>query len=486
MQVDLLVIGLGYVGLPLVREATKAGLSVVGYDVGQGVVNGLNGGHSHVDDISDDDVARMLAAGFRATTSEPGAGEPDTIVICVPTPLSEADGPDLTAVRAASETAGRLLRRGTLVVLESTTYPGTTDELVRPILEKASGLSAGVDFNLAFSPERIDPGNPVYGLRNTPKVVGGLTPDCTAVAARFYRQVCDQVIEAKSPREAEMAKLLENTYRHVNIALVNEMAVFCHELGVDLWDAIRCASTKPFGFQPFYPGPGVGGHCIPIDPNYLSYKVRTLGYPFRFVELAQEINSRMPGYVVDRAAELLNRHAKPLNGANVLLLGVTYKRDIADQRESPARPIARRLLARGAVLAYHDPHVPDWAIDGQPVRRATDLDTEIVTADVVILLQDHSQYDLEQLAGEAKLFFDTRGKLAGPAGRDRPRPRPCPSPPRTPRRCNRRCASSSAPWCTIRRTPGSCTARSGRCWMPGTRSPTSRRSARATSPPGRS
>ncbi len=419
MQVDLLVIGLGYVGLPLVREATEAGLSVVGYDIGQGVVNALNGGHSHVDDISDDDVARMLAAGFRATTSEPGVGEPDTIVICVPTPLSEADGPDLTAVRAASETAGRLLRRGTLVVLESTTYPGTTDELVRPILEKASGLSAGVDFNLAFSPERIDPGNPVYGLRNTPKVVGGLTPDCTVAAARFYGKVCDQVVEAASPREAEMAKLLENTYRHVNIALVNEMAVFCHELGIDLWDAIRCASTKPFGFQPFYPGPGVGGHCIPIDPNYLSYKVRTLGYPFRFVELAQEINSRMPGYVVDRAAELLNRHAKPLNGANVLLLGVTYKRDIADQRESPARPIARRLLARGAVLAYHDPHVPDWAIDGQPVRRATDLDTEIVTADVVILLQDHSEYDLEQLAGEAKLFFDTRGKLAR-AGRAGP------------------------------------------------------------------
>jgi len=413
MQVDLLVIGLGYVGLPLVREATNVGLSVVGYDIGQGVVDGLNGGRSHVDDISDDDVARMVAAGFRATTSEPEAGEPDAIVICVPTPLSEADGPDLTAVRAASETAGRLLRRGTLVVLESTTYPGTTDELVRPILEKVSGLSAGVDFNLAFSPERIDPGNPVYGLRNTPKVVGGLTPDCTAAAARFYGKVCDQVVEAKSPREAEMAKLLENTYRHVNIALVNEMAVFCHELGIDLWDAIRCASTKPFGFQPFYPGPGVGGHCIPIDPNYLSYKVRTLGYPFRFVELAQEINSRMPGYVVDRAAELLNRHAKPLNGANVLLLGVTYKRDIADQRESPARPIARRLLARGAVLAYHDPHVPEWAIDGQPVRRAIDLDTEIVTADVVILLQDHSEYDLGQLAGEARLFFDTRGKLAG-------------------------------------------------------------------------
>ena len=413
MQVDLMVIGLGYVGLPLVQEATNVGLSVVGFDIGQGVVDSLNSGRSHIDDLSDSDVQRMVAAGFRATTQISEIGDPDTIVICVPTPLSEADGPDLTAVRAASETAGRLLRQGTLVVLESTTYPGTTDELVRPILEKASGLNAEVDFHLAFSPERIDPGNPVYGLRNTPKVVGGLTPDSTAAAARFYGKVCDQVVEAKSPREAEMAKLLENTYRHVNIALVNEMAVFCHELGVDLWDSIRCASTKPFGFQPFYPGPGVGGHCIPIDPNYLSYKVRTLGYPFRFVELAQEINSRMPGYVVDRAAELLNRHAKPLNGANVLLLGVTYKRDIADQRESPARPIGRRLLARGAVLSYHDPHVPEWPIDGREVRRVTDLDTEIVTADVVILLQDHAEYDLEQLASSAKLFLDTRGKLTG-------------------------------------------------------------------------
>jgi nucleotide sugar dehydrogenase len=411
MQVDLLVIGLGYVGLPLVREATNVGLNVVGYDIGQGVVDLLNDGRSHVDDISDSDVQKMLAAGFRATSDETSVGAPDTIVICVPTPLSEADGPDLTAVRAASETAGRLLRQGMLVVLESTTYPGTTEEVVRPILEKASGLNAEVDFYLAFSPERIDPGNPVYGLRNTPKVVGGLTPDATAAAARFYGKVCDQVVEAKGPREAEMAKLLENTYRHVNIALVNEMAVFCHELGVDLWDAIRCASTKPFGFQAFYPGPGVGGHCIPIDPNYLSYKVRTLGYPFRFVELAQEINSRMPGYVVDRAAELLNRHAKPLNGANVLLLGVTYKQDIADQRESPAQPIARRLLARGAVLSYHDPHVPAWAIDGRSVRRVTDLDTDIVTADVVILLQNHSEYDLPQLAASAKLFLDTRGKL---------------------------------------------------------------------------
>jgi UDP-N-acetyl-D-glucosamine dehydrogenase len=347
MQRDLLVIGLGYVGLPLAREATTAGLSVVGYDVDQAIVDRLNRGSSHVDDIPAGDVAAMLETGFRATADEAAIGAPDTVVICVPTPLSAASGPDLTAVRAATEVVGRLLRPGMLVVLESTTYPGTTDEVIRPALETASGLTAGVDFWLAFSPERIDPGNKAYGIRNTPKVVGGQTPACAATAVRFYGKLCDQVVQAASAREAEMAKLLENTYRHVNIALVNEMAIFCHELGVDLWDAIRCAATKPFGFQPFYPGPGVGGHCIPIDPNYLSYKVRTLGYPFRFVELAQEINGRMPSYVVDRAADLLNRHAKPVNGARVLLIGVTYKRDIADQRESPARLVARKLRARG-------------------------------------------------------------------------------------------------------------------------------------------
>jgi len=414
VQVDLLVIGLGYVGLPLAREATHAGLSVVGLDTGRAVVDGLNEGRSHVDDISADDVAAMRARGFRAITDPSAAGQPDVMVICVPTPLSEADGPDLTAVRSATVTAGRLLRRGALVVLESTTYPGTTDEIVRPILEKESGLSAGIDFSLAFSPERIDPGNKLYGFRNTPKVVGGHTPSCAAAAARFYGRLCDQVVEARSAREAEMAKLLENTYRHVNIALVNEMAIFCHELGIDLWDAIRCAATKPFGFQAFYPGPGVGGHCIPIDPNYLSYKVRTLGYPFRFVELAQEINSRMPSYVVDRAAELLNRDAKPLNGAQVLLLGVTYKKDIADQRESPVVPIARKLRARGARLAYHDPYVGEWPVDGQAVRRAGDLDAELAAADLVILLQHHSDFDLDRIARTARLLLDTRGRAVGP------------------------------------------------------------------------
>jgi UDP-N-acetyl-D-glucosamine dehydrogenase len=414
LSVDLLVIGLGYVGLPLAREATSSGLRVVGYDLNREIVTNLNSGRSHVGDIPDTDIAEMLAKGFYATAIEEEVDAPETIVICVPTPLSAESTPDLTAVSAAAQVAGRLLRPGTLVLLESTTYPGTTDEVVRPLLERASGLTAGVDFSLAFSPERIDPGNPDFGIRNTPKIVGGQTASCADAAAGFYGKLCDQVVRARSAREAEMAKLLENTYRHVNIALMNEMAVFCHELGIDLWDAIRCAATKPFGFQAFYPGPGVGGHCIPIDPNYLGYKVRTLGYPFRFVELAQEINCRMPAYVVDRAIELLNNDAKPLKGSRVLLLGVTYKKDVADQRESPVRVIGSKLRSRGVELAYHDPHVAEWSLGGEPIRRAEHLDTEVAEADLVILLQDHTVYDLDQLSRNARRVLDTRGRIAGP------------------------------------------------------------------------
>ena len=414
MPADLLVIGLGYVGLPLAREAALSGLRVVGFDLNGKMVAALNSGRSHVGDVPDADVAEMLAKDFRATAMEAEVGDPDTVVICVPTPLSAESAPDLTAVRGAVEMTGRLLRPGMLVVLESTTYPGTTDEVVRPLLEKASGLTAGVGFSLAFSPERIDPGNPHYDIRNTPKVVGGQTPSCAEAAVQFYGKLCDQVVRARSAREAEMAKLLENTYRHVNIALVNEMAIFSHELGVDLRDAIRCAATKPFGFHAFHPGPGVGGHCIPIDPNYLSYKVRTLGYPFRFVELAQEINGRMPVYIVDRAAELLNCNAKPLNGAHVLLLGVTYKRDVADQRESPVRLIGRKLRSRGAVLTYHDPYVDEWPVDGEVVKRVVDLDAEVASADLVILLQDHAVYDLDRISRDARLVLDTRGRIAGP------------------------------------------------------------------------
>jgi nucleotide sugar dehydrogenase len=410
---DLLVVGLGYVGLPLAHEAARSGLKVVGFDLNRDVVNGLNSGISHVGDLADSDIVMMLDRGFHAMSREDEVDEVETAVVCVPTPLTDDNGPDLTAVQAAAKMIGRLLRPGMLVVLESTTYPGTTDEVVRPILEKESGLTAGLDFALAFSPERIDPGNEHYSIRNTPKVVGGYTTSCAEDAENFYGKLCDQVVRARSAREAEMAKLLENTYRHVNIALVNEMTAFCHELGIDLWDSIRCAATKPFGFQPFYPGPGVGGHCIPIDPNYLGYKVRTLGYPFRFVELAQEINGRMPAHVVDRAAELLNLDARALRGARVLLLGVTYKKDVADQRESPAAVIGRKLCWRGADLAYHDPYVDSWSPAGSPLRRVTDLDTEVAAADLVILLQDHSAYDLERISRTARRILDTRGRLAG-------------------------------------------------------------------------
>jgi UDP-N-acetyl-D-glucosamine dehydrogenase len=409
LNVDLVVIGLGYVGLPLAQEAARSGLSVTGLDLSTDVVEGLGRGRSHVDDLSDSDIATMLEQGFTATTDESVIASADAVVICVPTPLSDDGGPDLGAVLSATRAVGRHLHRGMLVVLESTTYPGTTDELVRPILEE-SGLVAGQDFHLAFSPERIDPGNEKFGMRNTPKVVGGQTPACTDAAAALYGRFVDTVVRARGTREAETSKLLENTYRHINIALVNEMARFCNELGIDLWDVIRCASSKPFGFQAFYPGPGVGGHCIPIDPNYLSHNVRAkLGYPFRFVELAQEINATMPAYVAHRAQNLLNEVGMAMNGAKVLLLGVTYKPDIADQRESPAVPVARQLAALGAVLSYHDPHVTDWKVRGLSPTRADDLDAAVADADLVVLLQNHTSYDVDGLAAKAKRFFDTRG-----------------------------------------------------------------------------
>jgi nucleotide sugar dehydrogenase len=412
---DVVVLGLGYVGLPLALEAVRSGASVLGFDVKDAVVDALNAGKSHVDDLSDSDIAEMVAAGFRATTDETEIASATTAVICVPTPLSGDGGPDLGAVIAATRTIARNLRPGMLVVLESTTYPGTTDEVVRPILEE-SGLVAGVDFNLGFSPERIDPGNKNFGPRNTPKIVGGDTPACTERTAEFYGRFVDTVVRTKGTREAETAKLLENTYRHVNIALVNEMARFCHELGIDLWDVINAASTKPFGFQAFYPGPGVGGHCIPIDPNYLSHNVRAkLGYPFRFVELAQEINATMPAYVVGRAQNILNDSGLAANGSNILLLGVTYKPDIADQRESPAIPLARLLSGLGAKVSYHDPNVANWQVPGVDVERADDVDVAVAEADLVILVQKHSVYDAEKLSQLAKRFFDTRGVTSGDA-----------------------------------------------------------------------
>ncbi|HSE07174.1 MAG TPA: nucleotide sugar dehydrogenase [Nocardioidaceae bacterium] len=406
--------GLGYVGLPLAQEASRRGFKVVGLDVSETAVQGLNSGRSHVDDLADADIAEMIAHGFRATTDPSVLSDADVAVVCVPTPLADEGGPDLGAVRAASTTIAEHLHPGMLVVLESTTYPGTTEEYVQPILEQ-SGLRAGADFHLAFSPERIDPGNRHFGITNTPKVVGGVTADCTAEAVKFYSEFVETVVPAKGTREAEMAKLLENTYRHINIALVNEMARFCRELDIDLWDVIRCASTKPFGFQAFYPGPGVGGHCIPIDPNYLSYRVKAkLGYPFRFVELAEEINASMPAYVGRRIQDELNVQGKALNGARVLLLGVTYKPDIADQRESPAVPLAIRLDEQGADVWFHDPHVASWSCPDRDRSRVEDLEAALAAADITVLLQNHSDYDLEQIARTARSLLDTRGVLQEP------------------------------------------------------------------------
>ena len=409
MGVDLTVVGLGYVGLPLAYEAAHAGLTVRGYDVSQATVHGLNRGVSHIGDLVDDDIAAMRRHGFTATTESAALADSHTVVVCVPTPLAKSGGPDLTAVRAAASDIAAHLQRGQTIILESTTYPGTTEDIVAPILE-TSGLKSGEDFFLAFSPERIDPGNKQFGVKNTPKVVGGISERSTVAAVDFYSQFIDTVIQTSGTREAEMAKLLENTYRHVNIALMNEMSRFCHDLGIDLWDVIKAASSKPFGFQPFYPGPGVGGHCIPIDPNYLSYSVKErLGYPFRMVELAQEINTMMPAYVVTRISEILNQDGLALKGTDVLLLGVTYKPDISDQRETPAVPIAKRLVDMGAGVSYHDPFVEHWSISGGEVPRADDLDAAVADADIVVLLQKHASYDIAALSGQSKRFFDTRG-----------------------------------------------------------------------------
>lgn len=410
MAGSVTVVGQGYVGLPLAQAVTKAGWQVWGLDTDEATVNALNKGHSHVDDLADAEITEMLELGYRATATPSCIQQSDVVLLCVPTPLGDAGAPDLTAVKAASADVGKNLKVGTLVVLESTTYPGTTDEVVLPILEEHSGLTVGEGFSLAFSPERVDPGNTKYGIRNTPKLVGGTTVDSARRATDFYSGFVDSVIPLSGTREAETAKLLENTFRHVNIALVNEMAKFCNELGIDIWEVIRGAATKPFGFMQFRPGPGVGGHCIPIDPNYLSYEVRReLGYPFRFVELAQEINNSMPRYVVSRIAELLNEHTKPVKGSKILLLGVAYKPDIADTRETPATPIAEHLFRHGADVSFHDPLVSKWHVGGRQLLTQPDLSSALKSADLVVLLQAHTAYDPHQLEVDSKILFDTRG-----------------------------------------------------------------------------
>lgn len=407
------VVGLGYVGLPLSIGLARAGLPVVGFDTNESVTRGLGAGQSHIQDVSAVELTQALESGARFTSDPESFRGLDTYIICVPTPLAPTGHPDLSYVEQAAHLVARMVRPGTVVVLESTTYPGTTEEVVRPILESLSGLVAGEDFCLAYSPERIDPGNSNFGIGNTPKVVGGLLPCCRDRASEVYGALGVEVVAAKGLREAELSKLLENTYRHVNIALVNEMARFCRALDIDLYDAIACAATKPFGFQAFYPGPGVGGHCIPIDPNYLSYRVRAeLGYAFRFVELAQEINASMPSYVFARTQDVLNDLERSLRGSRILLLGVTYKENVADRRESPADPLAALLLAKGAEIAYSDPHVAQWSVNGTPIRRVPLGSNE--TFDLVILIQNHSQFEANWITSLAPMVLDTRGSLSGP------------------------------------------------------------------------
>ncbi len=408
--------GQGYVGLPLAQGLanTKAQELILGFDVFERVVNNLNAGKSHIDDISDAELVTMIDQGYRATNNPADIALANTAVICVPTPLYETGEPDLSYVVSATQLIADNMSPGTLVILESTTYPGTTEDLVRPMLEKG-GRVLDKDFFLAFSPERIDPGNKNFKITNTPKIVGGSSEESAKRALAFYEQFIETVVSAVGTREAETAKLLENTYRHINIALINEMAMFCNELGIDVWEVVRLASSKPYGFQAFYPGPGVGGHCIPVDPNYLSYEVkRRLGRPFRFIEMATDINTGMPAYVVGRVQDILNEHSKSLRGSNVLLLGMTYKPDIADMRESPSAEVAELLVEKGAVTKFYDPHVEvfkhhDLVIDGEK-----DLDAALRAADVVVVLQNHKAYDLDDIVKKSKVVFDTRGTLRAP------------------------------------------------------------------------
>jgi nucleotide sugar dehydrogenase len=413
MSVDVVVMGLGHVGLPLARAAVSAGLTTAGYDVSPTVVTGLTEGRSHVGGVSDAQVAAMLEAGFHATADPEVIGGAQTVLICVPTGLTPAGTPDLSAVEDASRAVADRLRAGMLVVLESTSYPGTTEDVVRPLLEQRSGLRAGDDFHLAYSPQRIDPGNETWGVGNTPKIVSGCTALCAKYATAFYGRFVDDLVLARGTREAEMAKLLENTYRYVNIALVDEVALFCHQSGIDVWDVLHCAATKPFGFAPFSPGPGVGGHCIPVDPRYLAARAESQGFGFRMLAAAHEVLTRMPDHVVERALSLLDGTRGRSEDTRALLLGVTYKADVADVRETPARPVAAGLLAAGVQVHYHDPYVTDFTVDGRPLPRATDLRRALAEADVAILLQDHACYARQELGRAPCPLLDTRGRTMG-------------------------------------------------------------------------
>jgi UDP-N-acetyl-D-glucosamine dehydrogenase len=410
------VVGLGYVGLPLALEFAKAGFRVIGYDVSTRVVDALNGGRSHIQDVSSAELAEVVRTGkFVATTDATKMKEMDAISIAVPTPLVKTRDPDMQYVLAAADAIKANAHPGMLIVLESTTYPGTTREVMQPRMEEL-GLVVGETVFLAFSPERVDPGNERYNTKNTPKVVGGITPACTELARALYEACIDTVVPVSSPEAAELVKLLENTFRSVNIGMVNEMAIVCDRLGVDVWEVIEAAGTKPFGFMKFTPGPGIGGHCIPLDPHYLAWKMRTLNYKTRFIDLASEINSQMPQYVVDKVMHALNDVRKAVNGSRVLVIGVAYKKNIDDMRESPALDVMRLLEEQGAVVVYHDPHIKSFREDGH-VRQGMDLTAaELNRADAVVIVTDHSSIDYQLIVDQAAVVVDTRNAT----GRTRP------------------------------------------------------------------
>ncbi|MEP6618249.1 MAG: nucleotide sugar dehydrogenase [bacterium] len=413
------VIGLGYVGLPLAVEFAKEGFTVIGFDVSQRVCDLLNSGESHIQDVPAAEVAALVKSGhFRATTDAMELKPADALSIAVPTPLGKTRDPDMSYVQAASETVAKVAHPGLLVVLESTTYPGTTREVVLPLLTSA-GYTVGKDIFIAFSPERVDPGNPVYHTKNTPKVVGGITPACTEVATALYASCIDTIVPVTSTETAELVKLLENTFRSVNIAMANEMAIVCDKLGVNVWEVIDAAATKPFGFMKFTPGPGIGGHCIPLDPHYLAWKMRSLNYKTRFIDLAGEVNTAMPNYVVEKVAHALNAVKKPTNGSKALIIGVAYKRDIDDVRESPALDVIRLLEAQGAAVTFHDPYVTSIREDDghdapapgvtPKLRHSVELSAAtLADADVVVIVTDHKTIDFQFVVDNAALVVDTR------------------------------------------------------------------------------
>jgi UDP-N-acetyl-D-glucosamine dehydrogenase len=407
------VIGLGYVGLPLAATFAEAGFHVTGIDVDQQKVDQANRGESYIADISNSTLQALLETKRLHFTSDYAAlANIDAVSICVPTPLRKTRDPDITYIISATQQVRAYLHPEQLIVLESTTYPGTTDEVVLPELE-STGLKVGIDFCLAFSPERIDPGNPDFDTRNTPKIVGGITQTCTELAQAFYKAAVEQVIPVSSARVAEMAKLLENTFRAVNIGLVNEIAIICEKLHIDAWEVIDAAATKPFGFMRFLPGPGLGGHCIPVDPHYLSWKLKTLNYTTRFIELAAEINSSMPHYVVNKIGEALNEQHRSFNGATLLLLGIAYKRNVGDVRESPALDMIEDLMARKAVVLYNDEYVPSLTLRDQTLYSRPVSSALLQAADCVVIVTDHSYYDVPWIVRQARTIVDTRNMTRG-------------------------------------------------------------------------